>query len=368
MAETTQITASAPKILSQKNRYTPLNVGYEDILDKSTRRLGLNIDGLTTISLYDNQARFFTELAPSTAPKSIRSRLGLLTSYGQQLRQRKILENAKRAFDIGNQINFLLVVPYVTSEIKDLTQNLPDVSVMDLCGNYIIKSKNISAVRLDQPNEYRESRAIQKVYQGVSALVGRALLEGQRKYESVTTFVEEIGRLGGPVTFSTVSKVLSVLESDLIIERAKRGIKLLQSDKLLQKLLENFSAAKTDAEIRLKIDGGINAIKTLCSKSFGTNWVFSGESSVQKYAIATTPQIYKIYTSSDLPELPNQDSRFFNVVIQKTSELSPFFARKIEEDCYWSGLTQTYLELMISDKRGKELAEPLRNIILKGAT
>lgn len=368
MAETTQITKLAPKILSQKDRYTPLSVGYEDIFEESTRRLGLNIDGLTTISLYDNQARFFTELVPTTAPKGIQSKLGLLSSYGQQLRQKKIFEKAKRIFEIDKQINFLLIVPYVTSEIKDLIQNLPDVSVMDLCGNYIIKSKNISAVRLDQPNEYRESRAIQKIYQGVSALVGRALLEGQRKYESVTAFVEEIGRLGGSVTFPTVSKVLSSLESDLIIERAGRGVKLIQPDKLLQKLLENFSEPKTDAEIRLKIDGGINAIKTLCSKSFDTNWVLGGESSVQKYAIATTPQIYKIYTSTDLPELPNQDSRFFNVVIQKTSEPSPFFARKLEEGCYWAGLLQTYLELMISDKRGKELAEPLRDIILKGAT
>lgn len=363
-----------PEILSQKEKYAPLSISLKKISSRPANEKDFRFDGIATISLFNNQAEFVTEFVSNTSPKIVQSKLGLILKYELNLQEKEIFKKANRASNQENQINFLLIVPYITAEINRLTQNLANISVMDLCGNYFIKSKNISAVRLDRPNEYRENKTIQNIYKGMSALVGRTLLESKREYDSATSFLYEVNKLGCEATLSTVSKVLSVLESDLIIERIGRkvtlfgrGIKLLQPDKLLQNLVENFLPPKFKSETRLKIDDVQKYISERSSTAFAPKFVFSGESSIQRYGIATTPQIYTIYANRSLLfDGPTFSNPFFNLVIREASDTAPFFAAKNFNNCTWAGITQTYLELMNSDKRGKELAEPLREIILKG--
>ncbi len=364
MANMKEIESSSIRILSQEERYAPLSISYKKNAS-SDKKSEFQFDGLGTISLFNNQSKFLVELISNTSPKIVLSKLGLISAYRQQVSQKA---------RIDNQTNFLLVVPYITSEINNLTQNFPDVSALDLCGNYVIKTNNISAVRLDRPNEYRGSKTIQNIYKGTSALVARTLLECKREYDSATSFLYEVNKLGCQATLSTISKVLTVLESDLIIERTGRkvtlfgrGIKLLQPDKLLQKLVENFSPPKFKSETRLKADDVQKYICESSARAFSPKFVFSGESSVQRYAIATTPQIYTVYASQSLLfDKPSSDP-FFNLVIREAVDDAPFFASTNFNNCSWAGLTQTYLELMTSDKRGKELAEPIKGIILGGA-
>ena len=54
------------------------------------------------------------------------------------------------------------------------------------------------------------------------------------------------------MSLSTVSKSLKTLEDDLIIDR-KEMIRLLQPDKLLEKLSQNYIATNIKSEIRLKV-------------------------------------------------------------------------------------------------------------------
>ena len=126
--------------------------------------------------------------------------------------QKKLLEIEE------SRDNVLLALPYLSSSVVNLLEET-EVSGIDLNGNYVLQTNNFLAIRLDQKNKYKQSSGIKNVFRGTSSIVCRYLLQNPGPHKTVTAIHEGIRELDGRVSLSTVSKVLSTLSDELIVEK-----------------------------------------------------------------------------------------------------------------------------------------------------
>jgi hypothetical protein len=96
--------------------------------------------------------------------------------------------------------------------------------------------------------------------------------------------------------------------------------------------------------------------------------MLSGETSAGEYTMTTAPAVLRAYATQSAGSLAKfEDSRFPNVILTDITEPSIYFGRKLSTKskvCSASRL-QTYLELSHMDKRERELAQSIRDEILK---
>ena len=173
------------------------------------------------------------------------------------------------------------------------------------------------------------------------------------------------------MSLSTVSKSLKTLEGDLIIDR-KEMIRLLQPDKLLEKLSQNYIATNIKSKIRLKVQAEGETLRQLLrklSQEIGIPIVATGTSSVGQYAVMQRGDLFSVYCPSlELlaERLPgSRTDRFPNLEIFETDDETVYFDARNDEGFWWASSVQAYLELMSGDKRDKETAEQVRSLILK---
>jgi hypothetical protein len=256
------------------------------------------------------------------------------------------------------------------------------VNCLDVNGNYLIQNPEFLAIRLDRKNRFPESATIKKIFSGNSSQVGRFFLTEKRAYKSVGEIFEAINRSTGGLSLSAVSKVLSGLADELIIEKSADRIVLLQPEKLLDRLREGYVPPKNLATLKLKIPGtSEEVLKTLAGELTreGNIWMLSGESSAGYYASTTPPAVLRAYSfqAGNLPQYEAtrffkdkrselENTRFFNVVLEGRTEPYIFFDRQIAKNkVCWASRLQTYLELSQMDKREREIAESIREDILQ---
>ena len=287
----------------------------------------------------------------------------------------------------------LLLLPYLKPEQLDELDRL-GISGVDLCGNGVITIPGrLKIFRTGQPNRFKSSATIKNVYRGKTSLVARIFAE-QSSFSSLQSLREAIIKrdllsvsgLTKPIGLSTVSKALKTLEQDLIIARESGGtIKLLQRDQLLDKLQRNDEPLEVQETIKLKVE--TNALGEWVK--FYTNApsglvVLSGLSSTSKYAVMQRAETYKLYTpdpialakrmtgrggASEVPPNENpakETDRFENVVLVKTKRPIDYFDVPVDEPLRWASPLQTWLELMRGDKRDRETADQVRELLLKG--
>jgi hypothetical protein len=230
--------------------------------------------------------------------------------------------------------------------------------------------------RTGAPNNFRRAGAIKNVYRKNSSIIPRVFLR-KPQYDSTTEVMDEIKRRGGSITQATISKVCSSLDQDLVIERTKgqlprtRSLRLIQPDKLLELLTENYApplinqrlTAKTtltpDQFCRRLMEWGRDA---------AAKAALTGSSSAGQYAVMAREPVQSFYCSNletllkrlgpDLEET----SRFPNIELLETDEDFVYFDAR---DNLAASPVQTYLELMQGDKREQETAEQLRKTILQ---
>jgi hypothetical protein len=198
-------------------------------------------------------------------------------------------------------------------------------------------------------------------------------------YKTVQEICSEINRRNvlvdrwkkRPMSLSTVSKSLKTLEDDLIIDR-KGMIRLLQPDRLLEKLSQNYAAPNIKAGIRLKVQAEGETLRRLLrrqSQELDVPIVAAGASSVGQYAVMQRGDLLSVYCPSleMLAEwLPgSRTDRFPNLEIIETDDETVYFDARKDEEFRWASPVQVYLELMAGDKRDKETAEQIRSLILK---
>jgi hypothetical protein len=173
-----------------------------------------------------------------------------------------------------------------------------------------------------------------------------------------------------PMSLSTVSKVLKTMVEDLIITR-NGTIRLLQPDKLLEKLWENYNPPVVKKRVRLKITETKEPILKLLSEQtqqLKLPLIASGTSSVTRYTVMQRGDLLTVYCPKVemlLERLPgSQSDRFSNLELLETEAEPVYFDARQEDGFWWASPLQVYMELMVGDKRDQETAEQLKNLIL----
>ena len=325
-------------------------------------KAGVNrhLDAYVEASWRKSAARFAIECKSLSTPKAFRDGLNLLKST--------TLPKGYRP---------MLITPFLSElQLKELEQE--GMSGIDLCGNgVVVVPGTFSVFRSGEKNRFSSSAPIKNIYRKNSSMVGRVFL-ALPGYGAVQEICSEINRRNllvkrwdkKPMSLSTVSKSLKALEEDLIVER-KDIIRLVQPDKLLEKLSENYAPPKIRERVRLKVpeeDGTIWESLLRQSQELSLPLVAAGTSSVTQYAVMQRGDVLSVYC----PRLEmllerlsgSQSDRFPNLELIETEDETVYFDARKEGDSWWASPVQVYLELMAGDKRDRETAEQVKSLIL----
>jgi len=271
----------------------------------------------------------------------------------------------------------LLFLPFLNErQLENLERE--GISGIDLCGNGVVVVPGMFAVfRSGGKNRFSSSAPIKNVYRKNSSMAGRVFLI-RSGYDTVQGICSKINRRNllvnswdkKTMSLSTVSKVLKTLEEDLIITR-KDTIRLLQPDKLLEKLDDNYAPPKIKERLRLKVPedrGTLRELLMTLSQTLEVPLVASGTSSVGKYAAMQRGDLLSVYCpclERLLSLLPGrQTDRIPNLELVETDDETVYFDARKEGDFWWASPVQVYLELMAGDKRDQETAEQVKSSIL----
>lgn len=269
----------------------------------------------------------------------------------------------------------MLFVPYLNDEqLEELERE--NLSGIDLCGNGVVIGLETFAVfRSGGKNRFPSSALIKNVYRKNSSMVGRVFLL-VTEYDTVQSVCREVNQRNPLVSqwkkkalsISTVSKVLKVLEEDLIISRGN-STRLLQPEKLLQKLSENYKPPDIKKRVRMKVsESALTELLWTESQRLKLPLVVTGASSVGKYAVMQRGDMVSVYCQR-LDRLIENISgslsdRFPNLELLETEDETLFFDIRQDESLWWASPIQVYLELMAGDKRDQETAEQVKAYIM----
>lgn len=284
-----------------------------------------------------------------------------------------ISEAMARVKEAVQSSNFLpmILVPFLSlDQVERLMKE--GVSGLDLCGNgVIVVPGKLLLCRTGKKNVYPDSRPTKYAYRGMTSLVPRVFL-CRREFESVGEIEKEIRRRGGKVAISTVSKALARMEEDIIINRDAGSIRLVQPDRLLDMLAEQFEPSKIQERIRIK--GDLRELFLLANRQeTQPRLVLSGASSQDRYAAGLRSDVPILYYK-EIRELQRTlgdrwtpDERFGDMTVAEPSDDVPFFdARPDERGITYASPVQAYLELNATkEKRDSDMAQSIRERILK---
>ena len=318
------------------------------------------LDAYVEASWRRSAARFVIECKSISTPRAFRDGLNLL-----------------RSTTLPKGYRPMLVMPFL-SELQLLELEREGISGIDLCGNGVVVVPGMFSVfRNGVKNRFSSSAPIKNIYRKNSSMVGRVFLALPR-YGTVQEICSEINRRNlllkswdkKPMSLSTVSKSLKALEEDLIVER-KDIIRLVQPEKLLEKLSENYAPPKIKERVRLKVpeeSGTLWEFLQKQSQELNLPLVATGTSSVTQYAVMQRGDVLSAYCPRLevlLERLPgSQSDRFPNLELIETEDEMVYFDTRTEGDACWASPVQVYLELMAGDKRDRETAEQVRSFIL----
>ncbi|CAN5660156.1 hypothetical protein BH10CYA1_BH10CYA1_56300 [soil metagenome] len=300
--------------------------------------------------------------------------VGEVNRYGSDKSVSQAAEQA-RYYAERLQVSPLVIVPWLSNELL-FSLERKNISGVDLCGNgVVVVPGELLVFRTGQPNKFPTSRLIRRVYEGTSSLVARVFLL-RPQYNSLSEILDEITARGGSITLPTISKALKQLEEDLVIEKSSKRIRILQADKLLDRLKSNYAPPKPRGSVRCKLttknNDNIGAVLLEAAKQAGERIVLSGESSANFYATMAKEPIDTFYcTETTTLQLEKWNSemdifsRFPNVELKKCDSEVVYFDMQNKEGYNIASPIQAYLELATSDKRGQEIAEQIRKKIIQ---
>jgi hypothetical protein len=329
--------------------YSPLRAGEPRFEPASSDQTSSRPDFEISFFWRDREFRFLGEIKTRTSPREVKDALGHLDNWRTD----------------GNNLGegVLLAVPYISSSIANLLEET-SVSGIDLNGNYILQTDELIAIRLDQENQYKESGGIKNVFRGTSSIVCRYLLHEPGPHDTVSGIYEDIRSLDGRLSLSTVSKVLSTLDDEMIIEKGDQ-IQVLQPETLLENLRNEYRPPQGAETIRLDLPSDRSEKEELLTDLLGgVLWVWGGETSAVRYA-ATTPSQEDVAYTRELPLSDDRldrfrDERFYNCTLIESRDDFVYFGH----DGHWASEIQTYLDLMQGDKREREIARDVEDRIL----
>lgn len=266
-------------------------------------------------------------------------------------------------------------MPYLRpSQLEELERN--GISGVDWCGNgVVLVPDKLRVYRTGNRNQFATYAPIKNIYRKNTSMVARVLLTA-RRFPSVQAILSEVNRRNvfatamdeTPMTLGTISKALKQLEDDLIIDRSQ-GVWVLQPDKLLANLQDNYEPPKATNRVRLKVDCEFERLpQYLTDKLDGkAPFVATGLASVSRYAVMQREDVLSLYCPG-LSRLQNaldakESDRFPNLELIETTDQPYYFDARQDDGFRWASPVQTYLELMSGDKRDQETAEQVQSCV-----
>jgi hypothetical protein len=329
--------------------FPPLSLTWEESKAK-------DVDGVVHLAWQKKSFRFAAECRRLSNPKAI-------VAAAEQARKQ-----AQAA-----ELLPLVVVSYLNEQALDDLETR-SVSGIDFCGNgVVIVPSEWYVRRTGNPNLFRAEGVIKNVYRKNSSVVARLFL-ARPEFDSVQDALDELGRRGGRVTLSTVSKVCKRLEDDLIIERKRGGatkLGLVQPEKLLDRLTANYSSPEVKRRLTGKLRGieppGFRAQLQTWAKKTGNQVAMTGASSVGAYAVMARDGAEEYFCTDvagaarALGDRFQPVERFATVTLLETRDEEVYFDRR---DDLTASPVQTFLELSSGDKRDRQTADQVRRVIL----
>lgn len=267
----------------------------------------------------------------------------------------------------------MLVAPFLSTEqLTELERN--ELSGLDLSGNgVVVIPGQLLVFRTGSPRKYREPATVRNVFRGSSSIVTRGFLL-QPSYRSVNAIRDFIVNRGGQVAISTVSKALKRLEEELVVGRSEESIRVLQPDRILELLAENYRPPRVKRRFFGKTWRSREDILKMLEyqgRIARGRVALTGLGSVGQYAVMAREERISLYLArlsdrivEQVREMAEEGDRFWNLELLETDDKVVFFDLREERGCPWASPIQAYLELSRGDKRDKEAAEQIRQRIL----
>lgn len=259
----------------------------------------------------------------------------------------------------------MIAAPYLR---EDLIEKLvaEEISAVDLSGNYaVVVPGRWLIMRTGKKNRYPSNAPIKNVYRGKSSLVARALML-RAEFQSASAIANELESVAR-VSLPTISKVLKSLEEDLIIER-RESIRVIQSDRLLDNLAENYEPPVVRNRIIGKASRGLENITMATLNAEGTQIRYAMSEPSRYTVLPSSERIIRIYAESinRLSETLSIDSstRFPDIELLETRDPTVYYGRRRENGQVWASPLQIYLELRNGGKREMQAAEQIRTNLL----
>ena len=207
----------------------------------------------------------------------------------------------------------LVIVPYLAeAQLHELQDQR--VSGLDLNGNgVVIVPERVLVFRTGNPNRYRESVPLRNIYRGKVSIAARVFLLRAR-YDAVKEIREEIQNRGTTLAISTVSKVLSGLEDDLIVSRENGIIELVQPRKLLGALSREYEPPKIQRTVTGRTNFSPERFAQTIAETVDGNAVrivATGASSTSEYAVMAREERRSFYTTDARELLGRLDADAF---------------------------------------------------------
>jgi hypothetical protein len=348
------------RFLAMGTQYAPLSV--VSVTKEATIAAEVRADALIQFTIEGGPLfRALAEISPLGTPKSIRAKC------------MQVLDLARRTRD--PELVPLIIAPHISPSQADVLREA-GVSWMDLSGNMVLRTnKGVYIERMGRPNQFPDSAAIKKVFQGTASLVSRALLLKPVGFASLSEIRDFIRRRNGSITISTVSKVLRSLEEDLLISRTGSCISASDPARLLARLAEGyaFSAKSHRANIsRFAVADAQQVLRDFCSQ-LGPTYVFCGFYAAEQKGLAVSSQITMYVqdprrvrqASESLGPGVLPDEEFGQVMAIETKDRTPWFNVQTVNGFSVVDDVELYLEMMIDTPRGPKIADALRPRILQ---
>ncbi|MBN2589857.1 MAG: hypothetical protein JXA96_08335 [Sedimentisphaerales bacterium] len=345
------------ELFNSKERYKPLILKdlYQDplILNTDTRA-----DAVAKICIENGPClETVLEIVPVATPNNILNKSKLMKS---------LLNNSEQLL--------LIVAPYISGKAAKILEN-EGISWIDLCGNmrvsvpgkiYIEKSGN--------KNKFPDTSPIKKIFEGTSSLVSRALLLKPEGFKSQYELADFINSLNANITKGTVSRILKSLEDDILIRKDKSLIQVIDSEKLLDRLLEGYIKSSERKMRKIYKYTCENPQKTFRDFfQYNIEYLACGFYAAKIKGLAFTDEIsIFVKTIDDIRNALRRNwidiepnSEFGNLTIIETQESGVWFNTIIKLENPIVDDIELYLEMMNDIPRGPKVADKLRELILK---
>lgn len=320
---------------------------------------GQQVDGVATLEAPDGKTfRAAIEIKTLATPKAV--------SLACQILRAAAAEGAVP----------ILVAPFIGEKQAAMLAEA-GIGWADLSGNMVLKAPGIYIERVGKPNLFPSSAAPRNVFRGTASLVSRALLLNREGFKTLSEMADFINGRNGSITIPTISKALKVLEEELLIRQERGRIRMIQPEKLLERLTQGYTAEfeqMKEREWAFTIDGN-NPEWWTYLRNKGVEFVFCGFYAARQKGLAETTEIVAFVESMDRAtrafESPGDglqwgavrsDSEFGQLYLIEPSEPGVWF--NYDKNSRMVDDLELYLEMMASSPRGPKIAEMLRPRIL----